>query len=255
MKQPFDFLGSLPDFRPQKRLGQHFIIDRTLVLAVTSKIPFGSDILEVGGGLGSLTGDLLRIAKKLTVVEADERLANYLKSRFKQANVVWSNFIDMDMPQVDYVVSAVPYYMSKQFILKLFRYGRKWKHALLILQKEFVEKLLAKPCQANYREISVLTQYAFIIEQLEKVPREYFYPQPKVDSALIRLSVKESYDDETAITLEKVTSKLFNYKNKTLNRALRLTGLSLASNQVIDPYKRRVGCLRPEEILELAKTL
>ncbi|PSN90083.1 ribosomal RNA small subunit methyltransferase A [Candidatus Marsarchaeota G2 archaeon OSP_D] len=245
-------------FTPKRKWGQHFIVDKGLALRVAEILPPNVDVVEVGGGLGALTSVIIEKTRQLTVVEIDEKLADYLENKFDEIRLIRGDFLRVELPRSDYIVSALPYSISKPFILKLVRDGSKWRHAVLILQKEFAEKLTAKPCEENYREISVLAQYACDIRLLERVSRKCFYPEPRVDSILSVLSVKDSYDEHTARLLEDLTSRLFNYKNRTLRTALNLAKLStLLQNLTTNPdlLKMRVGCLDVAGFIELAKKL
>lgn len=241
---------------PKKGLGQHFLVDRTIAAKIAGLVPRDSRVLEVGGGLGTLTASLLEKTSKLTVVEIDGKLARYLKSKFDQIEVLHADFLKLKIPQTEYIVSSVPYSISRDFVLKLVREGDSWRNALLILQKEFVEKLLAKPCEENYRAISVVVQAACRIEQLESIPRECFYPIPRVDSLLIRMSVREAYNREEISLVESLAFRLFSFKNKTVKAALKTIGVPVPQSLKGDPLlDLRVGCVGVEGVVKLAKAL
>ncbi|MEM3798577.1 MAG: 16S rRNA (adenine(1518)-N(6)/adenine(1519)-N(6))-dimethyltransferase RsmA [Thermoprotei archaeon] len=223
---------------------------------IARMVPLDVEVVEVGGGLGALTEVLRKKTKRLTVVEIDKKLAGYLESRFEGIKVIHADILKIDIPATDYVVSALPYSISKKFVLKLVRDGDKWRHALLILQKEFADKLTAQPCEKNYREISVLAQYSCIIRPLVRVPRRCFYPQPRVDSVLMLLSIKDSYSTTMAQLLADIVLRLFSYRNRSVRTAIELSGLSSQPrNLSADLLKTRVSCLSVEGFVELAKKL
>lgn len=241
---------------PKKSLGQHFIVDASLAAKIAELVPRGARVVEVGGGLGTLTAFLIGKTSKLIVIEVDRKLASYLKEKYGQAQLIQADFLKTAIPETDYVVSSVPYSISKKFVLKLVGEGDSWREALLILQKEFVEKLLAKPCEENYRAISVVVQAACHIQPLEFVAPECFYPPPKVDSVLVRLSVRDTYVREKVLRVEKLAFRLFGFKNRTVRAALKGAGLPIPAGLSGDPIlESRVGCLGVDGVLRLAETL
>lgn len=242
--------------RPSRRLGQNFLVDRSVAAKIAALVPENASVLEVGGGLGALTASLIQKTAELTVVEMDKRLAQYLEAKYGKARVVCGDFLEMVLPETDYVVSSVPYSISRRFVLKLVRELGSWKKALLILQKEFVEKLLAKPCEHNYRAISVIVQSACRVEVLEEVPPHCFYPPPKVGSVLVGLTAKETFSRSDVLLVEKLVFRLFGQKNRTVGAALKAMGLAVPQNLADDPVLGlRVGCLDVEGVMKLAKAL
>ncbi|PSN94889.1 ribosomal RNA small subunit methyltransferase A [Candidatus Marsarchaeota G1 archaeon OSP_B] len=209
--------------KPKKRLGQNFLISSAILEELTKLIPLNSKIIEIGGGTGVITEKLLEKSQDVSVVEVDKSLANFLSQKFDgKINVLNMDFLKMKKFDYEVIVSAVPYYISKLFLLKLYDFTPTWKLAVLILQKEFVDKLLAKPGADNYRQISVLSQYAWQIQKIKDVPRESFYPRPKVDSVIIKLIPKSPFDKVEASKLKKVINVLFSYRNKTLKSTIKI---------------------------------
>jgi ribosomal RNA small subunit methyltransferase A len=207
--------------KPSKRFGQNFLIDNTVAYRVSRLIRLGTNVLEVGAGTGVLTEKILDRANRMVVFESNGILADYLAKRFGSKLVVrHEDFLKAEVPATELIVSSVPYTVSTPFMIKLFNMYGKWNEAILILQEEFVQKLCATAGASNYRRISVLAQYAWKIGILDSIPKGSFYPEPRVNSLLVKL-VPNNTDQVIANKLKVLTGMLFSYRNRTLRAALK----------------------------------
>lgn len=180
--------------RPKKNLGQHFLTDVDIVKKVIDLAGIGKNdiVLEIGSGTGIFTKDLCKIAKYVYSFELDTNLFLYCRKNLKFDNLclinsdgfTYSHYIDFDI-----FFSSLPYYESRNAILWLCQ--KKFKKGLLVLQKEFANKLLANPGQKNYRSISILSQYKFDINVLLDIYPSSFIPPPAVNSVLVELLSKD----------------------------------------------------------------
>lgn len=175
------------------KLGQNFLIDHTITRKIIqeSRINIDDVIYEVGTGKGILTTELCKISKFVHSFELDSALYSHCKKNLKHANLAL-NHLDgfnenLTIP-FDIFFSSLPYYESRNAVTWLCQ--KNFKRGIILLQREFVEKLLSKPGEKNYRAISILSQYRFSINKLLDVPRTSFSPMPKVDSVLIEISPK-----------------------------------------------------------------
>lgn len=230
----------------KKYLGQHLlnnneILKKEVRLAtVAEKV-----VLEIGGGDGRLTAFLVEAkAKKIYVVEKDKRFAELLKKRFvgvEKVTVLNEDFLKIDIPpDVEIIIGNIPYYISSNIIFKL--KNKKIESAVLMVQKEFAKKMIAKSKTKNYGRLSVTAQIFFNVEFLFTVSSSQFIPRPKVDSAVIRLKPKQVFLSEME---EELIRKIYQQKNKKLRNVL--------SN--IDEIwaERRGRELSPAEVLEIVK--
>ena len=232
--------------RKFKRLGQVFLTNHAILQKEAGLANVADKaVLEIGPGDGRLTEKLLaQSPKKLIVVEKDGRFADMLKEKFKydtRIEIINADFLEIEIPKVDVIIGNIPYYISSPIIFKLKDY--EFDYAFLMVQKEFAEKMVAKPNDRNYGRLSVTSRIFFKVEYVMSVPKMFFSPMPKVDSALIKIM-------PTGIKLTKfeedIIRKLFQHKNKAVRNALK-------EYEIED--KRRVRTLTKEECLEIAKAL
>jgi 16S rRNA (adenine1518-N6/adenine1519-N6)-dimethyltransferase len=244
--------------KPKEKLGQNFIVsqdvlERQVKYANISKKDI---VLEIGAGIGTLTALLLEKAKKLYVVEKDPVLLKVLRDRFEDVNILEGDALKLRLPKFDKTVSNIPYSISSPLTFKLFRHG--FKLAVLTYQKEFAERMVAKPGMRNYSRLSVATFYYANAEILEFLPKDAFYPPPKVESAVVRLFPKKKpfkVNEEIFFKL----MRLFTHRRKTVKNAL-LHSPEIEKEIVLDLIRvfpeianKRVFELEPNELAEMCR--
>jgi dimethyladenosine transferase len=195
-----------------KSLGQHWLKDRLMLDEIADEALLFDDTgtvlktqpecLEIGPGLGTLTSSLLKRFPKVTAIEFDPKLAHNLPNSFpgKNLEVINEDFLKFDFKKLpkNYVVAGnIPYYITKPIILKLLEAEPKPKKIVLLVQKEVAERILAGPSQHTYLSLSV--QNAATVEAGVIVPKNYFTPPPKVDSATIILVPRAEPLVDTAV--------------------------------------------------------
>ena len=246
--------------RPRRSLGQSFCINEELLKRMInfSNLCEQDIVLEVGSGLGFLTCLLSEAAKQVITVEVDYKLLNALKSQLRgkgNISVIQGDILELELPRFNKVVANPPYAISSSLILLLFRKG--FERAVLTLQREFAEKLIAKAGSKNYGPLAVLADYKSRVKVLEKVPQESFYPQPQVESAVILIETCEPkfnvFDEGLFI---KVTEYLFTLRNRKVKLPLesllmREMGVDKSEARLIIgilPFiETRVCDMRPED--------
>ncbi|MEW6748819.1 MAG: 16S rRNA (adenine(1518)-N(6)/adenine(1519)-N(6))-dimethyltransferase RsmA [Candidatus Micrarchaeota archaeon] len=250
--------GSGRDRRPDKSLGQHFLKDQN-ILAIEAELadPEGKIVLEVGPGDGRLTDAVLaKNPAKLIAIEKDPRFAQMLREKYsgsRKIEIIEGDFLEVPLPEsVDVVVGNIPYYISSGIVfhLRYIRFGR----GVLMVQKEFAEKMVAKPGERNYGRLSVTSQLAFDIKFERKVLRHLFRPPPEVDSAII---VIRPTGFRASQLQENIIRWLFQHRNKTVRNALLDSKMFKDEDlAAISHYlKRRARELSKEECLDIAKRL
>jgi 16S rRNA (adenine1518-N6/adenine1519-N6)-dimethyltransferase len=186
---------SPPGASPIRRLGQNFLVDEAARDLMVSRANLSrSDIvLEVGPGTGFLTESLLNRAGKVIAVEKDRRLVELLRGKHRgnrRLRIVEGDVLKAQLPRFNKVVSCPPYYISSRLVLLLT--SKRFRSAVLTLQKEFAERIVAKPGSSEYGRISVMVQHKASAELAGLIPRHSFRPVPKVNSAVVVIRRKKA---------------------------------------------------------------
>lgn len=238
---------------PRKRFGQNFLQQGHIITDIVQAInPKAEDnMLEIGPGLGALTLPLLRQLKHLTAIEIDRDLQKYLMEL--PATQGKLTLIPADALTVDYsqfgpclrVIGNLPYNISTPLLIHLLQYLPHIEDMYFMLQKEVVERMAAPHGTKAYGRLSVMLQYHCDVEHLFNVPPEAFDPQPKVDSAIVRLIPYSTPPFEAVEKehLERIVASSFAMRRKTLNNNLKgIISASQLHDLGID------GGKRPEQI-------
>jgi 16S rRNA (adenine1518-N6/adenine1519-N6)-dimethyltransferase len=232
-------------FFPKKRLGQNFtinsdILDRLISYASLTK---NDVVLEVGAGFGFLTQLLSSKCKKVIALEIDPQLVDFLSKQFshlQNIELIQGDILKVTVPDFNKVVSAPPYSISSPLLFRLLK--SSFDCAVLILQKEFAERLAASVGSKNYGRLTVTIYYWADVELLDCVSRNMFYPPPDVDSMILRLKPRAPpfhvNDEETFF---EIVRTLFTQRNKKLRNAV-----------IPFLYKRKI---EKKEAIELADSL
>jgi len=256
--------------RAKKSLGQNFLRDPHYLnkIADAAQVGPGDQVLEIGPGLGHLTSVLTQRAQKVLAIEVDDRLIPHLQEEFNSVQ----NFelLHADALEYDYetlegrwkVVANLPYYISTPIIQKLIVRREKFSSLTLMLQKEVAGRIASPPGGKEYGYLSVLVQF-YTMPRIEfKVPPGAFTPQPKVDSVVITLALR----DRPAVMVRdedfffRVIKAAFSQRRKTLRNSLKQLGASkekmdaVLSSTGID-LARRAETLSVEEFGKLSDFL
>ncbi|OGZ32103.1 MAG: ribosomal RNA small subunit methyltransferase A [Candidatus Portnoybacteria bacterium RIFCSPLOWO2_12_FULL_39_9] len=196
-------------FRPSKRLGQNFLIDKKVLKKIieTADLSPEDTVLEIGPGLGVLTKELAKRAKKVIAVEKDKRMAEALKEVLKDyknveiiesdiLKLAWSSSIGavlkfrtapMELLQAQFkLIANLPYYIASPVIRLFLETENPPKQMVLMIQKEVAQRICAKPPKMSLLSVSV--QFYAEPKIISYVSRKSFWPQPKVDSAIIKIA-------------------------------------------------------------------
>lgn len=238
---------------PRKRFGQNFLQDKYIIDEILRAInPLPNDnMLEIGPGLGALTQPLLQKLNKLTAIEIDTDLQKYLAQlpiAQGKLNLIAADALTVDFSQFHphlRVVGNLPYNISTPLLIHLLKFITYIDDMHFMLQKEVVERMAAVPGTKAYGRLSVMLQYHCEVEHLFDVSPDAFDPQPKVDSAIVRLTPYRSspFDPVSIEQLEYIVAKAFAMRRKTLTNNLKgILSLSQLNDLGID------GGKRPEQI-------
>ncbi len=247
--------------RPRKGLGQHFLVDSRVAMRHVDHAMIGSSdtVLEIGPGLGVLTRLLADRTRHVVAIEADRRFVPYLRETLPEVELIEGDALAIEWPRFDVMASNLPYQISSPLTFRLL--DEPFRRAVLMYQWEFARRMIAKPATADYSRLSVGVYRRAACEILERVPRNAFHPQPRVDSALVRLEPRHSpFPIADSDRYDAVVDALFNHRRKTVENGLRLGWKAVAkSREALEavlpavPFRtRRVEELSPQEIGRIA---
>jgi 16S rRNA (adenine1518-N6/adenine1519-N6)-dimethyltransferase len=226
----------------RKRFGQHFLIDHGLIDQIVQAIApeAGEHVFEIGPGLGALTLPLLaamqqaqrsaddatRLAQPLTVIELDRDLI----ARWQKDGRV--NVIGQDVLTVDFgllaaeraaplrVVGNLPYNISSPILFHLLDVAHLVRDQHFMLQKEVIDRMVAKPCTSDYGRLSVMLQWRYSMENILLVPPEAFDPPPRVMSAVVRMVPRVASAAVDVALLSELVQVAFSQRRKILRNTL-----------------------------------
>ena len=213
--------------RQSKKRGQSFLKSMAVASEIVrlAELSSADHVLEIGGGLGVLTEMLAEKAGFVYVVEIEPGLAKALGDRFaanRNVNVIEGDALTIGLPEVGKIVSNLPYSISSGITFRLLR-EVDFEYAILMYQKEFAERLTALPGSSAYSRLSVNFQYLAKAEHIMDVSSDMFYPEPAVDSKVVRVTHRTTgpfAKDSTVFNW--MVRGVYSYPNKHLRRALHI---------------------------------
>lgn len=266
------------NFQLSKSLGQNFITDRSVI----EKIVNGSDVgendlvIEIGPGIGVLTAEAAESAAKVIAVEIDKKLIPILKETladYDNIEVINQDILRTDLNEIIRkereagsfkgdvkIIGNLPYYITTPIIMDILEKGVEAESITIMMQKEVADRIKSEPGGKIYGAISVAVQYYCEVELIASVPKEVFIPRPKVDSSVLKLSVRKEHpvellDEKSLFACIKAG---FGQRRKTLLNSLTgVYGLpkeevkNILENAGIDPV-RRAETLNIKEFADIA---
>ena len=216
---------------PRKRFGQNFLTDQAVLHDIIAAIAPRPDdtMVEIGPGLGAMTGLLLQSLRQLHVVELDRDLVARLKKQFDAERLV---IHEGDALQFDFtsipvaegsklrVVGNLPYNISSPLLFHLAELAPQVQDQHFMLQKEVVERMVAEPGSKTYGRLSVMLQWRYHMELVFVVPPAAFDPPPQVDSAIVRMIPLPQPLPCNAATLARVVQQAFSQRRKVIRNCL-----------------------------------
>jgi 16S rRNA (adenine1518-N6/adenine1519-N6)-dimethyltransferase len=210
---------------PNKLMGQNFMIEPLLYpkLCTYAEISKADTVLDVGAGFGWLTCFLADKCKSVVAVEKDPYIAMILREQVKNLDnvtLVEGDVLKTTLPEFNKVVAIPPYYLSSHLVLWLLE--RKVDCAVMILQKEFANRLVASCGSEEYGWLTVVTNQGAAVELLESVSKVMFYPQPEVDSVIVSLKFwrTKPFEVKDQLFFIRMMKWLFTQRNKKLGKAI-----------------------------------
>ena len=240
-------------FHCRKSLGQNFLIDSNIVDKILQAASLHEEdfVLEIGPGLGVLTQELAAIAHKVVAVEKDNHLLPILQEtlqEFKNIEIIQGDALQEDFDTLMFghnkqkkehesykIVANLPYYITTPLLIHLMNQEFHWQTTVIMVQQEVAERLSASPGTKAYGSLTVAVRYYAHVEYLFSVPHTVFFPQPEVDSAVIRLTKRTN--PIVQVSNEKlyfqVVRSAFGQRRKTLLNALHNAFSWVPKNNVV----------------------
>jgi 16S rRNA (adenine1518-N6/adenine1519-N6)-dimethyltransferase len=262
-------------FRPKKSLGQHFLRDPLLIERILANAKFdkSSKVLEIGSGMGALTFPLASCVRHVIAVEKDGTLAEKLRADLRREGIGNVTLIHEDILKLDMaplseekieVIGNIPYNISSPLIEMLIRNRELISRAILTLQQELAARLTASPGNKQYGALTVLIQYHARLLPLLEVPRQAFFPKPKVSSTVVQFEFSRPFPRrvDSEDSFRKVVRAAFAHRRKTLLNSLRGTFpswevqslLNAMEHCAIDP-QRRAETLSMDDFINLTEAV
>jgi 16S rRNA (adenine1518-N6/adenine1519-N6)-dimethyltransferase len=216
----------------RKRFGQHFLADAAIVDAIVREIAPrpGDAMVEIGPGLAALTQPLVERLGRLTVIELDRDLAQRLRGH-RSLEVIESDVLKVDfaaladrlaVPPANAlrVVGNLPYNISTPILFHLLGFAHRIADQHFMLQKEVVDRMVARPATAGYGRLSVMLQWRYAMDDVLFVPPRSFEPPPRVDSAVVRMVPLAAPPAVDAALLGELARVAFSQRRKLLRHSL-----------------------------------
>lgn len=264
------------EFQFSKSLGQNFLIDGNILKNISKAggITKEDFILEVGPGIGTLTEELALNAKKVVAIELDENLLPILDetlNSYDNVEIVHGDVLKIDLKKLIEdkleggpikVVANLPYYITTPIIGKLLEEDLNIHSIIVMVQKEVADRIVASPNNKEYGALSLFINFYSHPEIILKAPKTVFMPQPKIDSSVVKLTIKEELPDVNRDVFFKLVRSAFNKRRKTLLNSLSSGELGLEKKVIKDtlekaniPANIRAENLNIEDFIKISKTL
>jgi 16S rRNA (adenine1518-N6/adenine1519-N6)-dimethyltransferase len=254
---------------PNRLMGQNFMIESSVFPLMSDYAAVGRAdvVLDSGAGFGFLTRFLANKCRAVVAVEKDPQIAKVLREQLRglaNVTVIEGDVLKVALPEFNKVVAVPPYYLSSRLAMWLLE--RKVECAVLILQQEFANRLVAGVGSEDYGWLTVVACYFEEVELFDAVPKAMFYPQPEVDSVIVRLKPWKAapFEVKDEAFFRGMVRWLFTQRNKKLRNALEALIKSMLKAPKGEAEKltcalpfrdRRVRELSPKEFGALANAL
>jgi 16S rRNA (adenine1518-N6/adenine1519-N6)-dimethyltransferase len=210
---------------PNRLLGQNFMVEPSVFpkLGDYASLHKADVVLDAGAGFGFLTRFLASKCKAVIAVEKDPQVAEVLREQLRglaNVTVIEGDVLKVSLPEFNKVVAIPPYYLSSRLVMWLLE--RRVECAVLVLQREFAERLVAGVGTEDYGWLTVVVCHSVEVELFDAVPKSMFYPQPEVDSVIVRLKPWKvaPFEVKDEAFFKGMVRWLFTQRNKKLSNAL-----------------------------------
>lgn len=253
--------------KPIKRLGQNFLQDPNTIRRIVDSLDATPDdvVVEIGPGAGALTHLLAERYPRFAAIEIDDRAADLLEAELPSTRVIRQDILKTDWQALAvelgteriHVIGNLPYYITSQILFSLLDAAPLIEEAVIMMQYEVADRLVAKPRTKSYGILSVALQLACEVNVLFPVSRNVFYPKPDVRSAMVHLRFPDrpSPDCSDRAFLRQVIRAAFNQRRKTLRNSLSRLLTDDMPDLPADIAGKRAEELTPDDFVDLADYL
>jgi len=241
------------------RLGQHFLTSEPHLARIVAAADLqpGERVLEIGPGTGLLTRKLLAAGALVVAIELDGRLADRVEQELGGAgtelHIVRGDAVRVAWPAFDKIVANVPYQISSPLLSRIIE--DQVSMAVLTLQREFADRLVANPGSRDYSRLTVRAALYTRTDLLFPIPRGAFQPPPRVDSACVRIRASEPPDLHDRELFDRILDRAFSQRRKMLRSSLRHEPMALDVLQAAGHARDRPERLSPAQWVSLANAL
>lgn len=265
-------ITDLYSFRFSKSLGQNFLVDKNFVDKIVDAADVsGENVIEIGPGIGTITYEMAKVAKKVVAIEIDDSLIPIIEENmveFDNFDLIHEDILKADLEKIVAeefagesfkVVSNLPYYITTPIIEKLVTSGLPCTDMTIMVQKEVADRMLATEKDKEYSSLSVFVKYYSDAKKVTNVPKSVFMPQPKIDSTVLKLDLRKYTDDVDEKKLFSLIHAGFNKRRKTilnsLSDAVEKDKLRLAFEKLGIKGNLRAENLSLDDFINLAKII
>ncbi|SHE67884.1 16S rRNA (adenine1518-N6/adenine1519-N6)-dimethyltransferase [Tissierella praeacuta DSM 18095] len=263
-------------FKFSKSLGQNFLIDGNIVRKIVENGNITSEdyVIEIGPGMGTLTEELALKAKKVLAIEIDNTLIPILEEtigKYNNVEIINGDILKIDLQKIIEerldggpvkVVANLPYYVTTPIIAKLIEDNLNLESIIVMVQKEVAERMAAGSGGKEYGSLSVFVNFYSKPEIVLKVPKTVFMPQPKIDSAVIKLTINKELPEVDKEKFFKIVKAAFSKRRKTILNSLSTYGFNIEKGTIKEVLESldisldsRAENLSVEDFIKISKTL
>lgn len=265
-------ITDLYSFRFSKSLGQNFLVDKNFVDKIVDAADVsGKNVIEIGPGIGTITYEMAKVAKKVVAIEIDDSLIPIIEenmAEFDNFDLIHEDILKADLEKIVAeefagesfkVVSNLPYYITTPIIEKLVTSNLPCIDMTIMVQKEVADRMLATEKDKGYSSLSVFVKYYSDAKKVTNVPKSVFMPQPKIDSTVLKLDLRKYTDEVDENKLFALIHAGFNKRRKTilnsLSDAVEKDKLRLAFEKLGIKRNLRAENLSLDDFINLAKII
>ena len=218
------------DHRPNKGLGQNYLIDSNIlgIIVAAAEISPDDQLLEVGPGLGALTQVLLATGAKLIAVEKDQTMVTHLKNHFAELELLEADVLDVNLNElfaggINKIVANLPYSAGSRFIVNALEAAPLPEKMVFMVQREVADRLTAQPGSKTFGPLAIWSQLNYAVKNIKNVSPTCFMPAPKVWSAVVRFEKRPAprADVQDYERFKKLIKLCFTQRRKQIGSNLR----------------------------------
>ncbi|MCM8788554.1 MAG: 16S rRNA (adenine(1518)-N(6)/adenine(1519)-N(6))-dimethyltransferase RsmA [Candidatus Omnitrophica bacterium] len=258
---------------PKRRLGQHFLIDKNILNKIIQAANLTKDdsFVEIGAGLGALTGSLVEKAGFVYAFEKDRKIADILKKRFEGISNIYieeKDFLEFDWDSLMFknrikIIGNLPYYIASPILFKLLKFKQFWEMAVVMIPEEVATKIVAKTGDKSFGLMSVVFSLLTSCSICYRIPASVFYPEPEIKSVVMKITPEKKSEIEkiNQKVLWSILPGLFVQRRKNILNVLsksfkidKNTVLSILEKIQIEPSLRSHQ-LKLDQVIKIAEQI